>query len=116
MTPSPLDRLKYHVSGAIERGEKEPIIAQENTKMTHTPGPYEVTTEMFGLQGMRVTGIVAANNYPVANLGTGDVGKKNAQYIVHCVNTHDALVEALQIIATWEPTASPDEPHGMSIM
>lgn len=30
----PLDRLKHHVSGAIERGEKEPIVSQPRSKHT----------------------------------------------------------------------------------
>ncbi len=32
-----LDRLRHHVTGAIERGEKEAIVAV--TKPKHTPGP-----------------------------------------------------------------------------
>jgi hypothetical protein len=28
--PSPLDRLRHHVTGAIDRGEKEPIVAQDD--------------------------------------------------------------------------------------
>lgn len=34
MTHSPLDSLKYHVTGAIERGEKQAIIAQAVTQPT----------------------------------------------------------------------------------
>lgn len=33
---NPLDRLRYHVTGAIERGEKEAITEQ---KAAHTPTP-----------------------------------------------------------------------------
>lgn len=36
---TPLDRLKYHVSGAIERGEKTAIEAIVAPK--HTPGPWK---------------------------------------------------------------------------
>lgn len=41
----PLDRLRYHVSGAIERGEKDAIVEQPvkgNKIMTHTPGPWNI--------------------------------------------------------------------------
>lgn len=34
----PLDRLKYHVTGAIERGEKTAI---ETVTSKHTPGPWQ---------------------------------------------------------------------------
>lgn len=34
---TPLDRLKHHVTGAIERGEKTAIVA-----VTHTPGPWTI--------------------------------------------------------------------------
>jgi hypothetical protein len=36
----PLERLKYHISGAIERGEAKPIEAVVAPR--HTPGPWEV--------------------------------------------------------------------------
>jgi hypothetical protein len=37
-TPGPLDRLKHHVTGAIERGEKTAVVAVVGAK--HTPGPW----------------------------------------------------------------------------
>jgi hypothetical protein len=37
----PLERLKYHVTGAIERGEGVAIEAILPTT-THTPGPWEI--------------------------------------------------------------------------
>lgn len=41
---APLEKLKYHVAGAIERGEKVAIEAIVTPK--HTPGPYGVTFEI----------------------------------------------------------------------
>lgn len=34
---NPLERLRYHVTGAIERGEKEAIVARELPESVNTP-------------------------------------------------------------------------------
>lgn len=39
---APLERLKHHVSGAIDRGEKTAIEAVPN--VSHTPGPWRTQT------------------------------------------------------------------------
>lgn len=40
---TPLDRLKHHVTGAIERGEKTAIVEKPmNTETKHTPEPIEI--------------------------------------------------------------------------
>lgn len=40
----------------------------------------------------------------------------NAALIVKAVNNHQRLIDAVQKIADWEPSASPNEPNGMSII
>lgn len=41
----PLTALRHHVSGAIERGEKEPIVAREESAM-ESVSEYEVLKKM----------------------------------------------------------------------
>jgi hypothetical protein len=38
MTRKPLDALRHHVTGAIERGEAAAVVEQR--AVTHTPGPW----------------------------------------------------------------------------
>jgi len=45
----PLDRLKHHVTGAIERGEKTAIEAVMAPK--HTPGPWKLNSYKEKLRG-----------------------------------------------------------------
>jgi hypothetical protein len=46
---TPLDRLKHHVSGAIERGEAVAIEAVVENKTKHTPGPWAIRgTRQYG--------------------------------------------------------------------
>lgn len=41
----PLDRLKYHVTGAIERGEKEAITAKSNVWKSAENDFFKITVE-----------------------------------------------------------------------
>jgi hypothetical protein len=42
VTNKPLDKLRHHASGTIERGEAQAITEQ---RATHTPGPWRSTTD-----------------------------------------------------------------------
>lgn len=64
---SPIARLRHHVSGAIARGEAQPIteIPATPAPSAHTPGPWAV----HGLAGLYCKDIAiceSAHGYPVA--------------------------------------------------
>jgi hypothetical protein len=46
ITKTPLERLRHHVTGAIERGEAEPVV-EIATPATHTPKPKKLTQSNF---------------------------------------------------------------------
>lgn len=86
-----LERLRHHVTGAIERGEAEPII--EQTKAAHTPGPWRT----YGSQ------VIAQRNpgghkFLVAecscDVGGNDICVANARLIA----ATPAMAEALQVL------------------
>lgn len=54
----PLDRLRYHVTGAIERGEAEPIIEQRVS-------PDQVKAEVYRLASLWATARVRRNLFRV---------------------------------------------------
>lgn len=58
MTDTPLDRLKYHVTGAIERGEKTAI-----TAMIHTPPPWKRVQMKYGWRIIDNNAAVIADVY-----------------------------------------------------
>lgn len=72
---TPLDKLKHHVTGAIERGEKEAVEAVvSKTKQVHTPGPWtELRAAMIGPwkiqdgSGVEVCKLDPTNTHNVAN-------------------------------------------------
>ena len=72
----------------------------------HTPTPWRVSQEMYGIDNMRVEGVEAQREgyvEPVANCGYGAGCAENAAHIVKCVNAHDALVEALEALMPYVP-------------
>ena len=83
--------------------------------MNHTPGPwhlntYSVTNDDGIDRGFEIWG----SNHSVAIIPlkpeNHSHAKANGEHIVHCVNTHDALVEALRFVmkatADWPGTMS----------
>ena len=81
--------------------------------MNHTPGPwhlntYSVTNDDGIDRGFEIWG----SNHSVAIIPlkpeNHSHAKANGEHIVHCVNTHDALVEALQQILKHAPQAEPE--------
>ena len=70
--------------------------------MTHTPTPWQVEEghiqrDSGGIRYWQITDgqdAIACNQFCYAGYDP-DVNTANARHIVHCVNTHDALVKAL---------------------
>jgi len=66
----------------------------------HTPGPWFVTKDYYN--GMRISTVPTdASNidgsgsvFENTGRGAGDISEEDAKYIVQCVNSHDALLEA----------------------
>ena len=93
---TPQERLRYHVTGAIERGEAEPIIEQAPNKAQHSPLPWHMGETA---QGAIIFGI----DIPIADVGSLDTRPyrydeqlANAKLIVASVNHAEALAEALR--------------------
>lgn len=81
----PLDALRHHVTGAIERGEAEAITEVTTQQQQHTPGPW-TASHLSDSDGpyYYVTSETASTS--VAELPPGKRGKANAHRIVACVN------------------------------
>ena len=47
----------------------------------HTPGPWHVSNDMYGVGNLLVAGVTASNAEPIANCGIGKTGKANARLI-----------------------------------
>ena len=81
----PIDRLKHHVTGAIERGEKQAIEAVVKPK--HTPGPWFVQAEEAQTNGIESLGVVSDNGEIIAEIYIADIhgepnlGRANARLI-----------------------------------
>ena len=68
----------------------------------HTPGPWFVTKDYYN--GMRISTVPTdASNidgsgsvFENTGRGAGDISEEDAKYIVQCVNSHDALLDALK--------------------
>ena len=60
---NPIERLRYHVSGAIERGEKQAIAGIPAQEARHDPYGY------FARKAAREAGIRAAAPYRIASSG-----------------------------------------------
>ncbi len=67
----------------------------------HTPTPWEI--KAFGAPPQIVIGPCdpkpGAPSFTANTLGGNDAA--NAAHIIHCVNTYDALVEALEKVVAW---------------
>lgn len=80
--------------------------------MNHTPGPWahDHMTKHPGLFRILDKNREVVANVECVTTFSDDVYKAEeiAEHIVHCVNTHDALVEALQQILKHAPQAEPE--------
>ena len=61
---------------------------------THTPGPWHVSDDMYGVGNLLVAGVTASNAEPIANCGLGKTGKANARLIAAAPELLDALQTA----------------------
>jgi len=92
----------------------------ENTHtMKHTPTPWEVTGELDYIRisntdsknpdscdGIRQVAHVVQGDYEIPNY---EEAMANAQHIIHCVNTHAELLEALkECVADAEKAVNPE--------
>jgi len=82
--------------------------------MTHTPGPWQFTANMYGIDNMRVFGVEKINDgftQGVANCGYGEGCEANARLIATAPELLEALKESLPLlIASYWDWA---EPHGV---
>lgn len=105
---TPLQKLRHHVTGAIERGEKTAIVEQtastkELKTATHTPGPYEIGHQLG--DGFSIVREVAPGCGLLICLATchntgrdldDETAKANRDFIIRSCNSHAALVTALK--------------------
>jgi len=95
---NPQNRLRHHVTGAIERGEKEAIIEQPSLTR-HTPGPWHVEKYQVPL-GAGHYQIVGNNTHEIAYipLRSGDAALIAAapemlEALKLCVTTTDDIAK-----------------------
>lgn len=99
---TPLDKLRYHVTGAIERGEKEAITEQHRMKEQHTPTPWYVHKVGFDTADI---GSKEANALTCTAFGHGaEQTEANAAFIVRACNGFEAYENALREIARTDRT------------
>lgn len=100
---TPQDKLKHHVTGAIERGEKQPVVEQR----AHTPTPWTRKGSHIYFQAHP-----GGYRFDLAEVFR-DVGSQTAEansaFIIRACNAHDGLVKALKDML--EPYDEGD-PHG----
>lgn len=94
MTSKPIERLRHHVTGAIERGEAQAITEQ---RAAHTPGPWIRGARLLDVcAGASVVATVAcASSHPA----TEEQAHANARLIAAAPD----LLAALETIANSEP-------------
>ena len=85
---TPLEALKYHVSGAIERGEGEAVTAVIN-KYKHTPGPWVASKR----NQRTIVQQVLNDSYAVAEVHAvyGNEAEANARLIAAAPEMLEAL-------------------------
>lgn len=80
------------------------------TKSAHTPTPWQVVKNSMG-DPVKIFAPYSLGHVCNCDVRGGDLATReaNAAHIVHCVNTHDALVAALRGLI-----AQHDRPHGFA--
>ena len=88
MTSKPIERLRHHVTGAIERGEAQAITEQ---RAAHTPGPWIRGARLLDVcAGASVVATVAcASSHPA----TEEQAHANARLIAAAPDLLEALIE-----------------------
>ena len=97
MTSKPIERLRHHVTGAIERGEAQAITEQ---RAAHTPGPWIRGARLLDVcAGASVVATVAcASSHPA----TEEQAHANARLIAAAPD----LLEALEIVSNCVPDST----------
>ena len=87
MTRKPLDALRHHVTGAIERGEAVAVVEQRAA--THTPGPW-----WFSATGRERTSFaIGAGDVEHALIGGMNCAENNARLVAASPDLLAALIE-----------------------
>ena len=68
---------------------------------THTPGPWNVSSNMYGVGNLLVAGVTASNAEPIANCGIGKTGEANARLIAAAPDLLTALIRLEEGIRLW---------------
>lgn len=97
MTSKPIERLRHHVTGAIERGEAQAITEQ---RAAHTPGPWIRGARLLDVcAGASVVATVAcASSHPA----TEEQAHANARLIAAAPD----LLAALEIVSNCIPDST----------
>ena len=95
MTSKPIERLRHHVTGAIERGEAQAITEQ---RAAHTPGPWIRGARLLDVcAGASVVATVAcASSHPA----TEEQAHANARLIAAAPDLLEAL---MRLVYTYQP-------------
>jgi hypothetical protein len=102
-TKKPGDLLRPYQREALETLKEQ--YGMTPKKAQHTPGPWVVGHARRSSNFGDMVAFVRAGPVKVAKVWSGDSADKingdkaeiNAKHIVHCVNLHDELVEALDL-------------------
>ena len=101
---TPLDRLKHHVTGAIERGEAVAIEAVVAPK--HTPGPWHYDDEF---QEVRTNGTLKDSGKDICSFNFADFDtSEDTANAVLCAAAPEML-EALELLVESFPELQTDE-------
>lgn len=79
--------------------------------MTHTPGPWAFTADMYGLHNMRVFGAADARGNGIANCGYDERGECEAN--ARLIAAAPELLAALQYLMS--QTIEMDEKYGVAL-
>jgi len=108
-TKGPLDKLKYHVTGAIERGEKQAIKAVIKPK--YTPGPWKFKRlESFEYHCDDINVTLTFNNHANAQ----DATIANAALIAAAPEMLEALEHCLAFFDAHPEIANPNDDRDCS--
>lgn len=80
--------------------------------MTYTPGPWQFTTNMIGINNMRVFGVEEINDdftQGIANCGYGEGSEANARLIAAAPELLAALQSLVELLADDESHMLPEE-------
>lgn len=96
---TPLERLKHHITGAIERGEKIAIEAVITPK--HTPGPWKVETHAKNLEVWNQNTHIATMNMHYKYEDQPAIDKANAHLIAAAPELLESLGNVIGILENY---------------